>query len=91
MEGGGGDNVIWWWCLTRRWVCTLYGEVGLKGYAELACKITFSKKEANIDCAKQRCGSPSSWHGEGCYAGVNSLNVTEVFLKWLDGETPPYQ
>ena len=35
------------WCVTRRWFCTLYGEVGLKGYAELACKITFCKKETN--------------------------------------------
>ena len=22
------------WCVTTRWFCTLYGEVGLKGYAE---------------------------------------------------------
>ena len=28
--------------------CTLYGEVGLKGYAEISCKIIFSKNSQKI-------------------------------------------
>ena len=32
------------WSVTTTLFCTLYGEIGLKGYAEISCKITFSKK-----------------------------------------------
>ena len=32
--------------------CTLYGEVGLKGYAEITCKITFSEIEEKMSVQK---------------------------------------
>ena len=36
------------WSVTTRSFCTLYGQVGLKGYAEITCKITFSKNSQKI-------------------------------------------
>jgi hypothetical protein len=56
------------WSVTTRSFCTLCGQVGLKGYAEITCKITFSKIEEKMSVQKdlvvtlqpapahQRCG-----------------------------------
>ena len=43
-----GDEVFLLCCFAQ-----FYGEIGLKGYAEISCKIIFSKNSQRIDCAKQ--------------------------------------